>query len=264
MPGCSAARARLATLWPVPAARRACDPEPRRAARRSPSSRSRSGTSTPRPPRDARLELAPTDPGHPRPEGDRRLPPGTDRPAAVAMAKGVLAEDPGNVTAHMVVIADRLQAGDTGRRARPRGDRPRRERPTTRDCTSSGSRILEDGRHRRGRRPSSRDGPPLPGEPRLRGRARPVAPGERRPRRRRGGASAAADATPDESGPGPALTLAQFLLEVRGAGRRPCRARDRLAAAAGRTPPARPSYAPAPASTSPTAGTRRRSPRCAA
>jgi len=39
---------------------------------------------------------------------------GTDRPAAVAMAEAVLAETPGNVMAHMVVVADRLAAQDLG------------------------------------------------------------------------------------------------------------------------------------------------------
>jgi tetratricopeptide (TPR) repeat protein len=36
----------------------------------------------------------------------------TDRPAAVEMAKAVLAEAPANVAAHMVVIADRVNAGE--------------------------------------------------------------------------------------------------------------------------------------------------------
>lgn len=37
---------------------------------------------------------------------------GTDRPAAVAMAEGVLAEEPGNVMARLVLVSDRLQAKD--------------------------------------------------------------------------------------------------------------------------------------------------------
>jgi tetratricopeptide (TPR) repeat protein len=38
---------------------------------------------------------------------------GLDRPAAVRMAAGVLADEPGNVMAHLVLVADRLRAKDT-------------------------------------------------------------------------------------------------------------------------------------------------------
>ena len=37
---------------------------------------------------------------------------GEDRPAAIDMAEGVLAEDPGQVSAHMILIADRINAED--------------------------------------------------------------------------------------------------------------------------------------------------------
>src|SRR5690606_5962579 len=58
------------------------------------------------------FELDPKDPGIRALKATVDFHRGTDRPAAVAMAEGVLAEDPASVMAHLVLVADRLRAGD--------------------------------------------------------------------------------------------------------------------------------------------------------
>jgi predicted Zn-dependent protease len=58
------------------------------------------------------FELAPADPQARALKATVDYRDGADRPAAVAMAEGVIAEEPGNVIAHMVVIADRLNRND--------------------------------------------------------------------------------------------------------------------------------------------------------
>ena len=60
---------------------------------------------------NAAYRLAPADPDVRALKATVDYATGTDRPAAVEMAKGVLAEDPTKIAAHMVVIADRINAG---------------------------------------------------------------------------------------------------------------------------------------------------------
>ena len=192
------------------------------------------------------------------------------RPAAVAMATGVLADDPGNVMARLVLVSDRLQAKDTagalaeveaGLAAAPGDEGLHLARlallEETGDSAAVGDELAAMNRlfpENEGARAALvqwhlRNGKPDEAEAVLRAAADTP-----------GGAGGAAD-------PGPALALAQFLLEVRG----PEAARAELAAraAAAATPrtaprPVRPTCAPSPASTSPRAGPRRRSPRSAA
>ena len=61
---------------------------------------------------NAAYGLAPTDPDVRALKATVDYATGTDRPAAVEMAKGVLAEDPTQVAAHMIVIADQVNAGN--------------------------------------------------------------------------------------------------------------------------------------------------------
>ena len=139
---------------------------------------------------DRAYELDPADPGDPRLQGHRRLPHGGDREAAVEMAEGVLAEAPGNVPAHMVLIADRMAAPatpparsplvDDGARPRARGRGPASRQ--ARACSRGSATGRRSAPSSRGWPSSSRRTPASPG-------ADPVAPAARRHRRRRAGAA---------------------------------------------------------------------------
>lgn len=164
---------------------------------------------------------------------------GGDRPAAVRMATGVLAEDPGNVMAHLVLVSDRLQAGDTagalagveaGLAAVP-GDEglhlarlalleEKGDDDAVGDELATMNRLFPENA---GARTALvqwhlRNGRPDAAEAVLRAAAD-------------GPAEAAGDGA---AAPGPALALAQFLLEVKG----PAAARAELVARAAAADPA--------------------------
>ena len=160
------------------------------------------------------------------------------QPAAVAMATGVLADDPGNVMARLVLVSDRLQAKDTagalaqveaGLAAAPGDEGLHLARLALLEETGNNAAVGDELAAMNRRFPENagaraalvqwhlRNGKPDEAEAVLRAAA--DTPG--------GAAGEAAD-------PGPALALAQFLLEVRG----PEAARAELAArAAAATPP---------------------------
>lgn len=151
---------------------------------------------------------------------------GTDRPAAVAMAEGVLAEDPKNVMAHLVLVADRLQAGDAGG-ALARVEAGLAAAPDDEGLHLARLALLEQ----------QGETAAVGEELATMGRLFPDNAGMRAalvrwhldngaPDAAEALLRAAADADPAQ--PGPGLTLAQFLLEVRG----PDAARAELAARA--------------------------------
>lgn len=163
------------------------------------------------------FELAPADPRVRALKATVDFRRGNDRPAAVAMATGVLAEDPGNVLAHLVLVSDRLQARDTagalarvedGLAAVPGDEGLHLARlallEETGDNAAVGDELATMNRlfpENAGARAGLvqwhlRSGAPDAAEAVLR---------------------AAATDTTGPDGPGPALALAQFLLEVRGA-----------------------------------------------
>ena len=140
--------------------------------------------------------------------------PGT-RAAAVEMARGVVAEDPGIVAAQMVLIADRLNAG-APKEALPLIDAalaqdPRRPGPAPGAARDAGAARRHSRQRRRARSAWPRSSPTIPACARrwCSGTCAPATPPAPRrccaPRRR---------APPAD--PQAALTLAQFLLEVRG------------------------------------------------
>lgn len=176
----------------------------------------------------------------------RRGPGAEGGRAAVAMAEGVVADDPANVMARLVLVSDRLRAGDTagalarveeGLAAAP-GDEglhlarlalleEKGDNAAVGDELVTMNRLFPENEGARTAlvRWHLRNGAPDAAEAVLRAAAEEAAGGT-------AGSAAAA---------GPALTLAQFLLEVRG----PEAARAELAArtaAAGSDPAARAPY----------------------
>ena len=162
---------------------------------------------------------------------------GSDRPAAVAMAAGVVAEDPGNVMARLVLVADRLQAKDAagalaavdaGLAAVPGDEGLHLARlalvEEKGDDAAVGAELATMNRlfpDNAGARAALvqwhlKNGKPDEAEAVLRA------------------------AAADPAVPGPALTLAQFLLEVKG----PEAARAELVARAAAAPGAEPGKAP--------------------
>ena len=173
-------------------------------------------------------ELDPADPRNRALKATVDFRRGTDRPAAVAMATGVLANDTGNVMARLVLVSDRLQAKDTagalaeveaGLAAAPDDEGLHLARlallEETGDDDAVGDELATMSRlfpENEGARTALvqwhlRNGKPDEAEAVLR---------------------AAADAPEGAADPGPALALARFLLEVRG----PEAARAELAARA--------------------------------
>jgi predicted Zn-dependent protease len=167
---------------------------------------------------------------------------GADRPAAVAMAAGVLAEAPANVLAHLVLVADRLAAKD------PAGALARVEAglaavpgdPSLHlarlalleergDPAAVGAALTEMNRR-------------FPDDAAIRAALVRWHLGNAAPDAAEAVLRAAADADAAETragAPGPALTLAQFLLEVRGAAAARAELAARAAAAADPRPFAR-------------------------
>jgi tetratricopeptide (TPR) repeat protein len=162
---------------------------------------------------------------------------GADRPAAVALAASVLAEAPANVLAHLVLVADRLAARDlpgalarveAGLAAAP-GDQSLHlarlalleERG---DTAAVGAELAEMNRL-------------FPDDEAMRAALVRWHLGNQQPDAAEAVLRAAADAT--AGAPGPALTLAQFLLEVRGAEAARAELAARAAAAADPRPFAR-------------------------
>ena len=207
------------------------------------------------------FELDPGDPGTRALKATVDFRRGTDRPTAVAMAEGVIAEDPANVMAHLVLVADRLRAGDPGG-ALARVEAGLAAVPDDEGLHLARLALLEQ----KGETVAVGD------ELATMGRLFPDNAGVREalvrwhldngaPDDAEALLRAAADAAPGQSGPG--LTLAQFLLEVRGPDAARAELATRAAAGADRAP-APPTSAPSPASTSRRVGTMRRSPRSAA
>jgi tetratricopeptide (TPR) repeat protein len=157
--------------------------------------------------------LAPADPAVRALKATVDFQADTDRPAAVAMAEGVLAETPGSVMAHLVLVADRLAAKDLDG-ALARAEAGLAAAPEDEGLHLARLALLEE----RG------DGPAVGAELATMNR---LFPGNAAMRAAlvqwhlRNGDPDEAEAVlraaaADPAEPGPALTLAQFLLEVRG------------------------------------------------
>lgn len=192
------------------------------------------------------FELAPDDPAVRALKATVDFRRGRDRPAAVAMATGVLAEAPGNVMAHLVLVADRLRAKDTagalarveaGLAAAPGDEGLHLARLALLEETGATAAVGDE------LATMSRLFPANEGvrAALVQWHLRTGNPGEAEALLR-----AAADDPGDEDGeetgdeaagnPGPALALAQFLLEVKGPEAARAELRARAAAAADRTP----------------------------
>ena len=155
---------------------------------------------------------------------------GNDRPAAVAMASAVIAEDPGNVTAHLVLVADRLRAKDTAG-ALARVDAGLAAAPADEGLHLARLALLEE------KGDTAAVGAELTTMNRLFPASEAVRAALVQWHLQNGAPDAAeavlrAAADADGAGPGPALTLAQFLLEVRGPAAARAELEARIAAAA--------------------------------